>query len=288
MKSAPPVSLASAFEYCEQIARRHYENFPVASLVLPRAMRPSVAALYAFARTADDFADEGERSASERLQLLSDWQTQLDECYRGNSTHPIFVALGEVIRQKAIPKQLLTDLLTAFTMDVTKHRYHTFDELLFYCRHSANPVGRLVLHLFDDASERNCLLSDNICTGLQLANFWQDVSVDIQKNRIYFPLEDRERFGYTEHDLHRRVCNDAFRNLMKFEVERTRQLFDAGKPLLREATAALQFELRLTWLGGMKILEKITRDDYNVFAHRPMISVGDKVFLLVQSLVRKP
>lgn len=281
------VSLRAAFEHCERLARRHYENFPVASFFLPKHLRPYVAAIYAFARTADDFADEGERTETERLALLNDWQAKLDECYRGNPTHPIFVALAEVVREKAIPKQLLADLLTAFRMDAAPKRYRTFDDLVLYCKHSANPVGRLVLHLFDDASDRNCVLSDNICTALQLANFWQDVRVDIQKNRIYFPLEDSERFGYTENEFRRGTFNNAFRALMEFEVERTKLLFEAGKPLLQEAPPNLRFELHLTWHGGMTILKKIERSGCNVFAHRPMISLGDKIAILTSAVFRR-
>jgi squalene synthase HpnC len=280
-------SLEDAFQYCEQLARRHYENFPVASLFLPKHLRPAVAAIYAFARTADDFADEGNRSQDERLNALRDWKTQLDNCFEGEATHPIFVALEHVVRERNIPKLLLAHLLTAFTMDVTKNRYQTFDDLNDYCRHSANPVGRLVLHLFDDASERNCILSDRICTALQLANFWQDISVDLKKNRIYVPLEDIERFTYTETEFSRHVFDERFQSLLKFEVELTRQMFEAGAALLHEATPSLRFELRLTWKGGMTILEKIEKSNFDVFTNRPMISFSDKISMVVKAFFRR-
>lgn len=272
-------NLQQAFDTCIQIARTHYENFPVASLFLPAHLRPYVAAIYAFARTADDFADEGEWTDAERLQALDDWQKKLDACYEGKADHPIFIALHEVIHQKKIPKQLLADLLTAFIMDVTVHRYRTFDDLLGYCRHSANPVGRLVLYLFDDASERTFALSDNVCTALQLANFWQDVGLDAGKGRIYIPLEDMERFGYTESRLDQHVAGAEFTALMKYEVERTKALFEKGKPLLALARRELRLELTLTWHGGMTILRKIENAGYDVFARRPRLNLFDKLSL---------
>ncbi|MBX2990592.1 MAG: squalene synthase HpnC [Bacteroidetes bacterium] len=269
------------------MARTHYENFPVASFFLPKHLRPYVAAVYAFARTADDFADEGSIPPEQRLEKLEGWQRQLDECYDGNAEDPIFIALAEVVREKKIPKQLLSDLLTAFKMDVTTNRYATFDDLMFYCRHSANPVGRIVLHLFDDASERNMMLSDSICTALQLANFWQDIGVDASKGRIYIPLEDIRRFGYTETDLLARQRDERFIGLLKFEVERTQALFNEGRPLLSEATRRLRFELALTWHGGVMILRKIERQEYNVFVRRPTITSTDKFSIVMRSLFQR-
>jgi squalene synthase HpnC len=280
-------AIEEAFRECERIAREHYENFPVASLFIPKRLRPSVAAIYAFARTADDFADEGTRAPSERLHLLDDWQNKLDACYAGNADHPVFIALGEVVRSKGIPERLLSNLLTAFRMDVTKQRYQTFEDLLSYCTHSANPVGRLVLHLFEDEGERHFHLSDNICTALQLANFWQDIRVDADKGRVYIPLEDMERFGYTENNLLMRQYNDRFADLLRFEVERTRELFAAGKPLLHEAASKLRFELRLTWSGGVAILSKIEQQRFNVFAARPTITTADKILIFMRALLRQ-
>ncbi|MDL1894117.1 squalene synthase HpnC [Sphingobacteriales bacterium CHB3] len=280
-------SIQDAFQHCENIARSHYENFPVASFFLPKHLRPYIAAVYAFSRIADDFADEGTLPAQARLDKLDDWQRQLDKCYEGKTSHPVFIALAEVTRRKNMPKQLLTDLLTAFKMDVTTNRYATFDDLSYYCKHSANPVGRIVLHLFDDASERNMLLSDSICTALQLANFWQDISVDLHKGRIYVRLEDMHRFGYTEEEFFSRCRDERFISLMKFEVERTRGIFNAGRPLLTEATRKLRFELLLTWNGGVTILNKIENQNYDVFGNRPAIGTLDKLSILMKSFFRR-
>jgi hydroxysqualene synthase len=282
------VLIAQAFVHCEQLSREHYENFPVASFFLPAHLRPYVAAIYAFARTADDFADEGTRTDSERLAALGDWREQLSASFEGRAEHPIFIALAEVVRAKNIPQQLLADLLTAFEVDVTTKRFASYNDLLHYCRHSANPIGRLVLHLFDDASERNCKLSDDICTALQLANFWQDLSIDWAKGRIYVPLEDLSTFGYTESDFGHKVVDDRFRSLMKYEVNRTKELFEAGKRLLGDAVPALRFELRLTWNGGMTILKKIEAANFNVLEYRPKITVADKISLLTKAFLRRP
>ncbi len=284
------LAVQKAFRYCEEIARTHYENFPVATFFLPPHLRPYIAAIYAFARTADDFADEGNQTPEQRLAALDEWQRHLDECYEDKATHPIFIALREVALRKNIPKQLFTDLLLAFRQDVTKQRYQTYNELLEYCKHSANPVGRLVLIVFDDLDERHFFLSDNICTALQLANFWQDVSIDRLKDRIYIPLEDMSRFGYTENDLLALQFDERFADLLKFQVDRTRELFMAGKPLLSEAVSELRFELKLTWNGGMKILEKIEQAKYNVLVGRPKITMIDKVLILLNAGLsqRKP
>jgi hydroxysqualene synthase len=278
--------VSKAFSFCEQLAKSHYENFPVASFFIPKEKRPYIWSVYAFARVADDFADEGDAAPQKRLEQLGRWGEYLDECYESKASHPIFIALGETIRRFNIPKEPLANLLIAFRMDVTQNRFGTFNDLLYYCRHSANPVGQLVLHIFENASERNVSLSDNICTALQLTNFWQDVAVDLRKGRLYIPLEDCERFGYTEQDIESRVVDDRFRKLMAFEVDRTRELFAAGKPLLKEATPALHFELNVTWQGGMKILEKIERLHYDVLHRRPVLSMWDKLSILSSSLLR--
>ncbi len=281
-----PMPLAHAFKHCETIARRHYENFPVASFFLPRYLRPYVAAIYAFARAADDFADEGQLTQAERIAALDDWEQQLQACSEGIAEDPIFIALGEVIRQKEIPVQLFSDLLVAFRMDVTTARFKTYQDVQHYCRYSANPIGRLVLYLFDDISEEKFLLSDNICTALQLTNFWQDVAIDARKGRIYIPLEDMSRFGYTDNDLELPRFNENFAELMKFEVARTRELFAAGKKLLEKAVPKLRFELRLTWNGGMSILKKIESNP-NVFQVRPILGAADKFSVVVASLLHK-
>ena len=280
-------SVEKAFAYCENLTRTHYENFPVASFLLPRTQRSYIAAIYAFARTADDFADEGTFAPDERLQRLDEWEEKLELSFAGRPDHPIFIALAETASRTGMPKKLLADLLAAFRMDVRQNRFPTFDDLLFYCVHSANPVGRLVLYVFQDASERKMGLSDNICTALQLANFWQDVSVDWKKGRLYVPLEDFERFGYTESDLDRKVADQRFRQLMKFEVDRTRELFVAGKPLLTEVTRKLRFELNLTWNGGMTILKKVEGLEYHLLETRPKISIMDKALIVLKAIARR-
>jgi len=280
-------SLRESYTFCERLARSHYENFPVASLFLPRDKRRYVWSVYAFARVADDFADEGDAPPERRLEQLGTWEKYLDECYAGRASHPIFIALAETVQRFDIPRGLLADLLTAFRMDVSTKRFGCFDDLLSYCRCSANPVGRLVLLIFGGADSRTFGLSDHICTALQLTNFWQDVAVDWRKGRLYIPLEDMTRFGYTEQDLENRLVDGRFRKLMAFEVERTRRLFAEGQPLLREAGSSLRFELKLTWHGGMRILDRIAALDYDVLHTRPALSPGDKLSLLVTSLVHR-
>jgi squalene synthase HpnC len=277
-------AVREAFLYCERLVRSHYENFPVASLALPRDRRPYIAAVYAFARIADDYADEGAMSPQERLEKLADWGRKLEQCYAGSADHPVFVALAVTAERAAIPQLLLTDLLSAFRMDVERNRYETFEDLLFYCRHSANPVGRIVLHVFGEASERKCGLSDHICTALQLANFWQDARVDWKKGRMYLPLEDVRAFGYTEEALNAGVVDDRFRRLLKFQVDRTREFFAAGRPLLQEIGKALRLEVTLTWRGGMEILRKIERRNFDVLTGRPTLSSFTKASILLGTL----
>jgi squalene synthase HpnC len=273
-----------AFQFCEKLARDHYENFPVASMLTPREKRPHVYALYAFARIADDFADEPGLSTAERIDSLVDWEEQLLEAYRGQAHHPVFIALSETVKRFEIPVDLFQALLMAFRSDVTTNRHETFSDLLDYCSNSANPVGRLVLLLHNYRSESMMDLSDSICTALQLTNFWQDVSVDLLKDRVYIPLEDLREFGYSEDELFGRKYTQAFKDLMCFEVDRTRDLFRDGYSLLSEVEKDLRLELRLTWNGGMRILSKIERSDYQVLTHRPALSLFDKASLLVSSL----
>lgn len=277
-------TVPQALQFCEKLARDHYENFPVASVLTPREKRPYVYAIYSFARIADDYADEPGLSTAERIDSLVEWEEQLLEAYRGQAHHPVFIALREAIERFEIPADLFQALLKAFRSDVTTNRYETFDDVLDYCANSANPVGRLVLLLYSYRSESMMELSDSVCTALQLTNFWQDVSVDLQKDRVYIPLEDLQEFGYSEEDLFRHRHNQAFKDLMCYQVDRTRDLFRDGKPLLQEVGNDLRLELRLTWNGGMQILKKIERSDYNVLANRPALSLFDKALLLISSL----
>ncbi|MEK6406017.1 MAG: squalene synthase HpnC [Acidobacteriota bacterium] len=272
-----------AYEYCERLTRSHYENFPVGSALIPKRLRKHFYSIYAFARIADDFADEGyghDYSERERLDLLDEWRQMLAESLAGGARHPVFVALAQTAEQFDLPAALFEDLLSAFAQDVTVRRYQSFDELLDYCRRSANPIGRLILLLFGYRDEQHHRWSDDICTALQLANHWQDVAIDLEKNRIYLPDEDLSRFDLTVDDLMRRGAGDGFKRLMKFEVERAREMFARGKTLCTSVGGRLGLELRSVWLGGMRILERIEQNGYDVFSHRPVITSMDKVRIL--------
>lgn len=295
LHAAEPVSrsytVPEAFAYCEGMARAHYENFPVGSLLVPKARRKHVYSIYAFARTADDFADEGydsgEWTEARRLAALTDWEHKLDESFAGRAEHPVFVALAATAAELKLPVQLFKDLLSAFKQDVIKRRYADFAEVLDYCTRSANPVGRLILLLFDYRDERLHQLSDHICTALQLANFWQDVAVDIKKDRIYLPQEEMTRFGVTEEDLRNRRFSAAYADLLRFQVERTREIFALGQTLPAQVRGRLAVELRLTWLGGMRILERIEAQGYDTLNARPKITTSDKLVLFLRALVTR-
>lgn len=281
-----PYTLERAFAYCEAMARGHYENFPVASRFVPARLRPYVWSIYAFARSADDFADEA-RYAGRRAEALAFWEEQLHRCFHGEAEHPVFVALRETIEQCDIPIQPLQSLLTAFTMDLSVNRYATFEQLRGYIEHSAHPVGRLVLYVFNyrDPSLHN--YSDDICAGLQLANFWQDVGVDLAKDRIYLPEEDRKHFGVTDEMLFARQCTTEFRELMRYEVSRARSLFERGRPLLDRVGGDLGFELALIWRGGTTILDKIEAVRYDVFRRRPTLNHADKARMVALAATQR-
>jgi squalene synthase HpnC len=254
----------------------HYENFPVASLLIPRAFRPAVEALYAFARSADDIADEGGAQDAERLAGLAHYQAQLDAIERGEAPEgELFLRLAAVVKRHALPVPLLRDLLDAFAQDVVKKRYADFAELTDYCRRSANPVGRLMLRIFGCASAENDARSDAICTSLQLINFWQDVAVDLGKGRIYLPEDDRRRFGVTEEALIEARRDEAWRKLMRFQIERTRALMLEGAPLVRALPGRFGWEIRLVVQGGLRILEAIEAADFDVFDLRPQLRRSD-------------
>ena len=286
-----PISVDEAFAYCANLTNAHYENFPVASLLLPAEKRPYLQAVYAFARIADDFADEGHGEPQARLASLDDWNNQLalyhTSAMQGaplKDGHPVFVALAETIRRNQLPLEPLRDLLTAFKMDVTTRRYATFGELLHYCRHSANPVGRLVLQIFGYQDKELLELSDKICTALQLANFWQDISVDFQKNRIYIPMEDFANYGYTVDELAKGEMNDRFKNLIAFEIERTREMFYEGASLPSKVDKDLRLELKLVWFGGMAILKKTERYGVSIVRRRPSLNSFNKFMIFMRSL----
>ena len=289
-------SIAEAYEACTQLARAHYENFPVGKLV-PREMQPHVHAVYAFARYADDLADEGYAGSAkaqgardimtpeQRLAALEDWERQLCSPPGTPGLHFIFTALHETIRKLDLPQSLFTDLLSAFKQDVVKSRYANFPEVLDYCRRSANPVGRLVLLLHGKREEELHLLADHICTGLQLANFWQDVGVDLEKDRIYLPADDRTKYGVTEEQLFARKEDDNYRQMLAFQVKRTQEIFDQGAPLTKKLKGMLRVEIRWTWLGGTSILRKIEAANYGTLNHRPKLGKADYAMLLFKALV---
>src|SRR4030095_393001 len=280
----------SSFKYCEEIAKKHYENFPVASLLLPKEKRKYIFSVYAFARAADDFADEPgiEVGKEKMLTLLDEWGAKLNDCYNGKMYDPIFIALNRTVNDCMIPIETLENLLKAFKQDVVKTRYKSFDEVLDYCKNSANPVGRLVLMIFGAIDEVFFKYSDKICTALQLTNFWQDAARDMAIDRVYLPEEDMNRFGYSYNELYEKKYNESFKKLMEFEVERTQNIFEEGKKLI-ELTAEKKYlrklskELKLTWLGGTKILSKIKEIDYDVFSKRPKISSTDKLKIFMKS-----
>jgi phytoene synthase len=278
--------LDDAYDYCGRLARSHYENFPVGSALIPKRLRKHFYSIYAFARIADDFADEAYDdgiSQHERLELLDRWQSMLTQSVEGRADHPVFVALAATQKKFDLPVTLFEDLLSAFAQDVTVRRYENFDQLLDYCRRSANPIGRLILLLFGYREAQFHEWSDDICTALQLANHWQDVAVDLDKDRVYLPNEDLRRFDLSSDDLTGRHINEKLRGLMKFEVERTREMFEQGKPLCTSVSGRLGLELRAVWSGGVRILERIERNRYDVFSHRPVITTSDKIRILFRA-----
>lgn len=274
----------------------HYENFPVASLLLPARLREPVEAIYAFARSADDVADEGDAPGIARLARLQDYRIALEACARGVAVRdaelaPLFARLGGAIRAHGLPLQPFRHLLEAFAQDVGKTRYRDFDELLDYCRRSANPVGRLMLCLYGAATPDNLRCADAICTSLQLINFWQDVAIDWDKQRIYLPLDDLARHGVDEALLARAragalSAEDAarWRALMAFEVQRARALMRDGAPLALALPGRIGWELRLVVLGGLRILERLEQVDYDVFRRRPKLAAGDWLRLAWRAL----
>jgi squalene synthase HpnC len=268
-----------ARRYCSRLARGHYENFTVASLLLPRRLLPHFQAVYAYCRRADDLGDET-GGGQHALNLLNEWRTELLRCYEGQPTHPIMIALRQTIRRFHIPPEPFLDLIHAFEQDQFVTRYETYDQLLGYCRCSANPVGRLVLYLCESHDQERAVLSDDICTGLQLANFWQDMARDLDIGRVYLPAEDRRRFGYSDEDLAARRFTPAFAELLRFEVERTRELFQRGLPLVQKMPPDVQTDIELFARGGLGILRKIEAAGFDVWRTRPVLAKWDKAALL--------
>jgi squalene synthase HpnC len=272
--------------YCQRLAQSHYENFSVATWFLPRRLRQHFYNVYAYCRISDDLGDEvGDPKQS--LELLDQWEAELNACYAGSPKHPVFVALAETVKQFNIPQHEFSDLLIAFRQDQTVTRFETFDDVLAYCRYSANPVGHLVLYLCGYSDAERQQLSDYTCTALQLANFWQDVFVDYGKGRIYLPLEDLRRFGVTGEDIAQRRATPQFVAMMKFEVERARDWFARGMPLVNMVNRELAIDLELFSRGGQEILNAIERQGFNVLRARPRISKSRKLMLVLRAAMGK-
>ena len=274
-------SREEAFAHCKRLAKGHYENFTVVSWFFPKALRPSMYAIYGFCRTTDDLGDEAE---GDRLALLDEWERDLRRCYDGSPGQLVMVALQATIRRHDMPIEPFLKLIEANRMDQRVKRHPTYQDVLHYCEHSANPVGHMVLSVFGYRDAERCCLSDATCTALQLANFWQDVRRDYALGRVYIPLEDMARFGYGEADLARGQYNAHFRDLMAFEVQRARDLFHEGERLVPLVSGELRLDLKLFTMGGLSVLDAIQRQDYNVLTHRPQVSKGKKARLALAGL----
>ena len=282
---ADSTTIFASLVYSAPMPVEHYENFPVASLLVPAKMRQPIEVIYHFARSADDIADEGDALPAERLASLAEYQAELDRIAAGDEPQtPLFVSLAQVIQQHTLPIGLFSDLLDAFAQDVVKTRYADYPELLDYCRRSANPVGRLVLSLFGRTEALHLEQSDCICTALQLINFWQDVAVDWEKERIYIPLTDLPRFKISESDIASSRWSANWAALMDFEIDRAQKLMLRGAPLVHTLPGRLGWEIRLTIQGGLRILERLRQVRGNVFEHRPKLGKWDWLVLAGRSL----
>jgi squalene synthase HpnC len=279
-------SLEDARAYCERLAKSHYENFSIATWFLSKPLRQHFYNVYAYCRISDDLGDEV-GVPQQSLELLDQWEAELNACYAGSPKHPVFVALAETVRQFKIPQHEFSDLLIAFRQDQTVTRFETFDDILAYCRYSANPVGHLVLYLCGYSDAERQQLSDYTSTALQLANFWQDIFVDYGKGRIYLPLEDLRRFGVTGEDIAERRATPQFVAMMKFEVERARDWFARGLPLVKLVNRELAIDLELFSRGGQEILNAIERQGFDVLRERPKISKLRKLMLVVRAAMGK-
>ena len=258
----------------------HYENFPVASLLVPARLREPIRVIYRFARSADDFADEGEDPPDVRLRNLAEYRRQL-----AAPAEPLLREVAKIIREHELPVELFADLLDAFAQDVTRKRYASFAEVMEYCRRSANPVGRLLLHLFKRTSERDLQDSDAICSALQLINFWQDIELDYTKDRrVYLPQDEMARFGVTERHLAEKICDRAWQHLLQFQTQRTRALMLSGAGLGQRLPGRIGLEIRATIQGGLRILEKMERAGYDVFRRRPRLRPFDWPLLFLRAV----
>jgi phytoene synthase len=274
--------LREAYAACLALAQSHYENFPVASRLLPARLRPHVAAIYTFARRADDFADEPGRSNEQRMFLLREWRAQLHK--RGEPKKE-FLALHDTIERFELPVQLFDDLLDAFMQDVTKSRYATWPDVLDYCRRSANPIGRLVLRLSGYNDDRLDRASDAVCTALQLTNFWQDLAIDWSRGRLYVPEETWRAHSASTHSLTDGVMTPQWAQALGECANRTRSLFETGRPVCDGVSGRLRYELRATWLGGTRILTRLERSGFDVFQHRPALGIADAIVIACGTLL---
>lgn len=267
-----------------EAASSHYENFPVVSFLVPGRLKKHVAVIYKYARMADDLADEGDADPDIRIKALNEMETDLKNALVGNYKNGFFRALSSTIREMELTQSYFFDLLKAFRQDVSVKRYNTFDEVIDYCRYSANPVGRIILELFGVRGSNFAVLSDKICSALQLANFYQDVSIDYARGRIYIPLEEMKSFGVTENDFELKKINTNFKQLIKLQVDRTRELFLEGKSLTDYLPKPLNYEIKWTILGGEKILKKIEANQYDVLSKRPKLGKLEYFNLLIKSI----
>jgi squalene synthase HpnC len=279
---AGPWTVERAYAYCEEFARAHTESFPVASRFVPAAVRPHLIALYAFARSADDFADEPQYEGR-RVEALDRWEEELGRASHGEATHPMFIALADTIERRDLPIPPLEDMLSAFRADIEVRRYATFSALRAYTSRSADPVGRLLLALFGYRKPELVRFADEISTALQLTNFWQDVAADAARDHIYLPAEDLHFFGVTEAEVKALKPTRGMRDLMRYQVARTRALYERGRPLMNHLGADLRMELTLIWLVGTTILDKIEDADYDVFSQRPQIRRRDKAVIMARA-----
>tara|TARA_Y100000588_G_scaffold115527_2_gene126586 strand:- start:2573 stop:3454 length:882 start_codon:yes stop_codon:yes gene_type:complete len=276
-------NIADSYGYCERLAKRHYENFLVGSLLLPKDKKRHLYAIYAFCRITDDLGDD---YLGNRTEALNYWEKQTMECFTGEPQHPSMLALQHTVNLHNMPVEPFLKLIEANRMDQLKNTYRTFGELEFYCNHSANPVGHMVLWLFGYRDKERQNLSDHICTALQLTNFWQDIRRDLTLGRIYMPIEDIERFGYSTHELLQGKFTDAFQKLMVYQVARTRELFDRGQPLASKLDNKLRFDIELFIKGGLSVLNAIEKQNYNTFIRRPIVSKSQKLLLLLSSFIK--
>ncbi len=271
--------------FLENLAKTHYENFPVGSWLIPKQYRETIHLIYAFVRVADDLADEGTMNSAARITRIDEWQQRLHDAVKGNSSDEFFIKLADAIQKNNLSLKLFDDLLIAFRRDAANPLYNTFDEVLEYCTYSANPIGRLLLQIFECSDDETERLSDKICTALQLTNFWQDISVDTRRNRFYIPQADLQDFGLQISDLRSYENEKIFRELMKMQIERTRKLFEEGKPLFGLVAKNFRFELNMIWNGGMRILEKIEAMNFDTRFVRPKLTVLDKALIFSRAFL---